>query len=174
MKILNYLSVLIIPLLTIVIVVYGLLKRKPVFAIFHRGAEKGLKITVQLMPTWIGLLTATGVLRASGLLEKITQLLKQMLKNSRFPTEILPVLLVRLFSSSAATGLTLDLFRAYGPDSAAGLLASVFMSCTETVFYTMSVYFAAVSIKNGRYTLRGALLATIAGILASFAIVTYL
>ena len=101
MKILNYLSVLIIPLLTIVIVVYGLLKRKPVFAIFHRGAEKGLKITVQLMPTWIGLLTATGVLRASGLLEKITQLLKQMLKNSRFPTEVLPVLLVRLFSSSA-------------------------------------------------------------------------
>ena len=119
-------------------------------------------------------MTAAGVLRGSGLLDKIVDLLGALLKNSGFPTEILPVLVVRLFSASAATGLTLDLFQKYGPDSDIGLFASIFMSCTETVFYTMSVYFAAVSIKKGRYTRNGALLATMAGILASFVIVTYL
>ena len=174
MEILNYVSVLTIPLLVTVIVMDGILKKRPVYSIFLKGAAKGLKTTAQLLPAWIGLLTAAGVLRGSGLLDKIVDLLGALLKNSGFPTEILPVLVVRLFSASAATGLTLDLFQKYGPDSDIGLLASIFMSCTETVFYTMSVYFAAVSIKKGRYTRHGALLATMAGILASFVIVTYL
>lgn len=174
MEILNYVSVLTIPLLVTVIVMDGILKKRPVYSIFLKGAAKGLKTTAQLLPAWIGLLTAAGVLRGSGLLDKIVDLLGVLLKNSGFPTEILPVLVVRLFSASAATGLTLDLFQKYGPDSDIGLLASIFMSCTETVFYTMSVYFAAVSIKKGRYTRNGALLATMAGILASFVIVTYL
>lgn len=171
MKILNFVSILLIPLLTVVIVSEGILKKRPVFSTFTVGAGKGLRTTAELLPTLIGLLVAVGVLRASGLLEHITNLLGHLLRGSGFPTEVLPVLLVRLFSSSAATGLTLDLFREYGPDSEIGLLASIFMSCTETVFYTMSVYFTAVSIKNGRYTWKGAMLATLVGMTAAFAIV---
>ena len=91
-----------------------------------------------------------------------------------FPGELVPLTVVKLFSSSAATSLLLDVYKEYGTDSYIGLIASISMSCTETVFYTMSVYFAAVSIKKGRYTRNGALLATMAGILASFVIVTYL
>ena len=74
---------------------------------------------------------------------------------------------IRLFSSSAATGMVLDIFKEYGTDSLTGLAASIMMSCTETVFYTMSVYYAAAKISKTRYTLLGALAATIAGILAS-------
>ena len=72
-----------------------------------------------------------------------------------------------MFSSSAATGLVLDIFKEYGPDSRIGTIASIMMSCTETIFYTMSVYFMTAKIKKTRYTLPGALLATIAGIVAS-------
>ena len=168
---LSFLSVLMIPLLTVLIVISGVLKKRPIFSTFTTGARKGLWTTAELLPTLIGLLTAVGVLRASGLLEKLSELLEHLLSGSGFPTEVLPVLVVRLFSSSAATGLTLDLFQQYGPDSAIGFLASIFMSCTETVFYTMSVYFAAVSVKKGRHTCKGALLATLAGIIASFVIV---
>ncbi len=167
MWITEYLSVIVIPVIIAVIVANGILKKISVFEVFQKGAKKGLRTAAELIPTWIGLLTAVGVLRSSGLLDKVTEILQKYLAFTGFPTEIFPVLLVRLFSASAATGLTLDLFRQYGPDSGIGMLASVFMSCTETVFYTMGVYFAAVKIKKGRYTIKGALLATAAGILAT-------
>lgn len=174
MWITEYLSVIVIPVIVAVIVGNGTLKKVSVFEIFQIGAKKGLWTAAELIPTWIGLLTAIGVLRSSGLLEKIIEILQKCFSFTGIPTEIFPVLLVRLFSSSAATGLTLDLFRQYGPDSRIGLMASVFMSCTETVFYTMGVYFAAVKIKKGRYTVKGALIATVAGMLSTVILVTYL
>ena len=174
MWIAEYLSVIAIPVIVTVIIGNGILKKVSVFEIFQRGAKKGLWAAVELIPTWIGLLAAIGVLRSSGLLNQVTAILQKYLAFTGFPTEIFPVLLVRLFSASAATGLTLDLFRQYGPDSRIGLLASVCMSCTETVFYTMGVYFTVVKIKKGRYTIKGALLATAAGVLASIFVVTYL
>ena len=72
-----------------------------------------------------------------------------------------------MFSSSAATGLLLDIFKEYGADSLLGRMASIMMSSTETIFYTMSVYFMSVGIKKSRYTLAGALLATLTGTVAS-------
>ena len=171
MWITEYLSVIVIPVIVAVIVGNGILKKASVFDIFQTGAKKGLWTALELVPTWIGLLTAIGVLRSSGLLDNITEILQKSFSFTGIPTEIFPVLLVRLFSASAATGLTLDLFRQYGPDSRIGMTASVFMSCTETVFYTMGVYFAAVKIKKGRYTVKGALIATAVGILATMFLV---
>ena len=83
------------------------------------------------------------------------------------PAQLMPLLMVKLFSSSAATGLVLDIFRTSGPDSYAGMLTSILMSCTETVFYTMSVYFLAAKVTKTRFTLTGALLATLAGTVMS-------
>ena len=83
------------------------------------------------------------------------------------PGEIIPVFVVRLFSNSAATGLVLDIFKKYGTDSMLGFISSIMVSSTETVFYTMSVYFMSVNIKKTRWTLSGAMLATIAGTIAS-------
>ena len=80
---------------------------------------------------------------------------------------MVPLAIVRMFSSSAATGLVLDIFKEYGTDSRIGLIASIMMSCTETIFYTMSVYFMAAKVRKTRYTLAGALAATLAGIMAS-------
>ena len=84
-----------------------------------------------------------------------------------FPSQLVPLAIVRMFSSSAATGLVLDIFKEYGTDSRIGLIASIMMSCTETIFYTMSVYFMAAKVRKTRYTLAGALAATLAGIMAS-------
>ena len=72
-----------------------------------------------------------------------------------------------MFSNSAAAGLLLDLFGSYGPDSYVGILGALLMSSTETIFYTMSIYFMSVKVKKTRYTLAGALLATLGGAAAS-------
>ena len=83
------------------------------------------------------------------------------------PAPIVPLSFNKLFSSSAATGLVLDIFKNYGADSYIGMMTSILMSCTETCFYTMSVYFMAAKVTKTRYTLAGALTATAAGIAAS-------
>ena len=84
-----------------------------------------------------------------------------------FPAELVPLAIVRLFSSSAATGLALDIYRTYGADSLISNIVSIMISCTETVFYTMSVYFMVAKVKKTRWTLSGALISSLAGIIAS-------
>ena len=84
-----------------------------------------------------------------------------------FPTELVPLFFIKMFSSSAATGLVLDIYKNYGTDSQIGLIASLMMSCTETIFYTMSVYFMTAKVTKSRWTLPGALIATLSGVVAS-------
>ena len=107
------------------------------------------------MPTLIGLMVAVGVLRASGFLDFFAEVVSRFVVHIGFPVQLVPLTIVRMFSSSAATGLVLDIFKEYGTDSYIGLVASIMMSCTETIFYTMSVYFMTANIKKTRYTLAG-------------------
>ena len=102
------------------------------------------------------------ILRASGFLEYIGGLFARFLGD--FPQELISLFVVKIISSSAATGLALDIFKEYGTDSYAGLVTSLALSSTETVFYTMSVYYMAVGVTKTRWTLAGALLATVAGL----------
>ena len=97
----------------------------------------------------------------------MAQVLSPVAEVLHFDAELIPVSIIKLFSSSAATGLVLDIFETYGPDSPIGKTVSILCSSTETVFYTMSVYFIAVKVKKTRWTLAGGLLATLAGIIAS-------
>jgi len=94
-------------------------------------------------------------------------LLQPLTNVLRVPSQIIPLLIVKMFSSSAATGLVLDIFKNMGPDSYVGMITSLLMSCTETIFYTMSVYFLAAKVSKTRYTLTGALLSTLVGTVMS-------
>ena len=137
---------------------------------FTRGVEKGFTVVIKVLPTLIGLMAGVAMLRTSGFLDLLANVLGIFTGYIGFPSELVPLALVRMFSSSAATSLVLDIFKEYGADSRLGYIASIMMSCTESVFYTMSVYFMSVKIKKTRYTLVGALLATLAGIAASVCI----
>lgn len=167
MNLFLHLSDIIIPATIFLIVGYGLVSHVKVYESFLTGAKDGLKIVVDIIPTLIGLMVAVGVLRASGFFELLGSVLAPITEKAGLPAQLLPLLIVKLFSSSAATGLVLDIFKTNGPDSYAGTLTSILMSCTETVFYTMSVYFLAAKVTKTRYTLCGALLATLAGTVAS-------
>ena len=167
MELLMYITDFIVPAVILLIVAYGVSEKVKVYDEFVRGAKKGFYTVIKIMPTLIGLMVAVGILRASGFLEFLAGLLGKLTDYIGFPSQLVPLAIVRMFSSSAATGLVLDLFKEYGTDSRIGLIASIMLSCTETIFYTMSVYFMAAKVKKTRYTLTGALLATVAGIVAS-------
>lgn len=162
-----YVSQLIIPFLIFYIVTFGLLSKVAVYDSFIRGAKKGLGTVIKIVPTLIGLMVASGVLRASGFLDFLSVLSGRFAALLHFPEQLIPLAILRMFSSSAATGLLLDVYKEFGTDSSIGLTASLMMCCTETIFYTMSIYFMTAGIKKTRYTLCGALLATAAGIAAS-------
>jgi spore maturation protein B len=167
MKVLGEFSNIIIPTIIFYIVGYGLVSRVPVYECFIKGAKDGLKTVVQLVPTLVGLLMAVGVLRQSGFFDFLARVLQGVGEIVGVPKEVIPVILVKMVSNSAATGLVLDIFKNFGPDSYIGTLVSIMMSSTETIFYTMSVYFLAAKVTKTRYTLAGALFATFAGIVAS-------
>lgn len=167
MNVLTHLSDIIIPMLIFFIVGYGMVSHVKVYETFLKGAKDGLRIAVEILPTLIGLLVAVGVLRASGFFELLGAVLEPVTTALKLPVQLIPLLVVKMFSSSAATGLVLDIFKSCGPDSYAGMLTSILMSCTETIFYTMSVYFLAAKVTKTGYTLKGALLATLAGTVAS-------
>jgi spore maturation protein B len=162
-----YLSDLIIPILFGTIICYGLLKKISVFDVFIEGAVDGFKVVYKILPTLIGLMVAVEVLRSSGFLGFIVTILSPVFSKIGLPSSIIPIIIMRTVSSSASTGLVLELFKTYGPDSLEGRMTSIMMGCTETIFYTMSIYFLSVKVKKTRYTLQGALIVTLSGIIAS-------
>ncbi len=174
MKVMLFLSDVMIPLIIFCIVGYGILCKQNIYEEFIEGARDGFGTVIGIMPTLIGLMVAVGILRASGFLEFFADLFANVTKLIGFPSELLPITVVKMFSSSAATGLLLDIYKEYGADSMLGKMASIMMSSTETIFYTMSVYFMAAKIKKTRYTLVGALIATLAGTAASIILAGYM
>lgn len=162
-----FMSDFILPFTILYIVGYGMLSKVDVFDEFVDGAKDGIRVVSGILPTLIGLMVGIGVMRSSGALDMLSSFIKPLTDLIHFPSQLVPLALVKMFSSSAATSLLLDIFKQYGPDSYLGRLGSIMMSCTETIFYTMAVYFMAAKVTKTRYTLAGALVATMSGIIGS-------
>lgn len=167
MKFISLLSNIIIPLIFVFIILYGYSNKIDVYDTFIDGAKDGLKIVVDILPTLIGLMVAVGVLRASGTLDILTKLIEPISNLIKLPKETVPLCLMKPISSSAATGLFIDILKKYGADAFISRFAGVMLGSTETILYVMSVYFMSINIKKTGYTLKGAIVASIAGILAS-------
>ena len=146
---------------------YGTLRRVDVYGALVQGAGQGLETLTRIAPALICLLTAVSMVRASGLLEALASWLSPVLGWLGLPPELLPLMLVRPISGSAALGVGADLINTYGPDSDLGRMAAVMLGSTETTFYTIAVYFSAAGITRTRYALPAALCADAAGFLAS-------
>ena len=160
-------SDLLIPMISLGILCAGILQQVAVYDVFVKGAKSGFLTVAKIIPTMVGLMVAVGILRASGLLTCLSEEIGKFTKWIGFPGELVPLTVVKMFSSSAATGLLLDIYKEFGTDSRNGLIVSISMASTETIFYTMSVYYMTAKVTKTRYTLTGALLATFAGLVAS-------
>ena len=167
MNLFLFISDMIIPMTIFGIVCYGVMAKVEVYDVFIKGAKIGFFTVIKIMPTLVALMIAVGILRASGFLEMLSGLLGKVTQYIGFPGELVPLTVVKMFSSSAATGLLLDLYKEFGTDSYIGRIASISMACTETIFYTMSVYFMTAKVSKTRYTLAGAMVATMGGLVVS-------
>lgn len=167
MKLILFLSDFCMPFVVCWIVIYGWFGGCPVFDAFVKGAKRGLGTVAGILPALVGLMAAVRLLRDSGLLEQIASLLTPLADCLRIPAEVLPLILVKMFSASAATGILLDIFEHFGPDSYTGMLAAVIASSAETVLFVMSVYLTHVGIRKSRWILPGAMVCMTAGILAA-------
>lgn len=165
MSVMTQLSNIIIPAFIFYVIAMGIAQKRDIYKCFVKGAADGVRTVVDIIPTLIGLMVAVGVIRASGFLDFLGRILCTF--TGDFPQELISLFLIKIFSSSAATGIALDIFKEFGTDSYAGLVASLALSSTETVFYTMSVYFMSIKVTKTRWTLAGALFATVTGIGAS-------
>ena len=174
MQLVNFISNLAMPLLILGIVLYGLKEKISVFDTFLEGAKEGLEITLSIFPTLIGLFVAIGALRASGALDIIAYILAPILNVINFPSEVLPLALLRPISGSSSIAVATDIMKNFGVDSLIGTIASTIMGSTETTLYTIAIYTSCVKIKKTRGVLGAALIADVIGILASVAICRFL
>ena len=165
---------LILPGLIASLLIYAYIKKADVYSAFISGALEALPMLYKTLPSMCAMMAALSILRKSGAMEAFTGAVSPALQKAGMPGELVPLFLLRPFSGSAALAILRDIFDTCGADSFVGVAASVMLGSTETVFYTMGVYFAAVKIKKGRYTVKGALIATAVGILATVVLVTYL
>ena len=170
MKLINFISNLAMPLIILCIVVYGVIEKNKMFDNFLDGAKEGLEMTLSIFPTLIGLFVAIGALRSSGVLDIITYLLTPILNIIHFPSELMPLAMLRPISGSSSIAVATDIMKNFGVDSKIGIMASTIMGSTETTVYTIAIYSSCVKIKKTRFVLAAALIGDLIGMLASVAI----
>lgn len=137
---------------------------------FIEGAKEGFQTAITIIPYLVAMLVAIGVFRASGALELIADLARNMVHffmlDDRF-VDALPTALIKPFSGSGARAMMIDTMKTLGPDSFAGRLSAIVQGSTETTFYVLAIYFGAVGIKKIRHAAACGIIADSAGVIAS-------
>lgn len=149
------------------IVLFGLIKGVPVFNCFTEGAKNGINTFISLMPSLVGLMTAISLLNASGGIEMLENIFMPVAALMSFPKEIVPLCIISPISGSGSLSVFQSILTRFGPDSAAGRVASVISGSSETTFYAVTVYFGAVNVKNTGWVIPCALLGDITGFIAA-------
>ena len=174
MNFISFISNMAMPLIIILIVIYGLLERKKVFDVFLDGAKEGVGIVFSIFPTLVGLFVAIGLLRSSGIIDLIVKIITPLFNIINFPSEILPLAIIRPISGSASIAVATDIIKTFSVYRKFVLMASVFRGSTETTVYTIAVYTSSVGVKKTRFVLWAALIADFVGITTSILVCRFL
>ena len=169
-NVLNMISLWILPIILIVVLTVGLIKKIPIYEQFTKGAKDGFKISVKIIPYLVAIIVGISMFRASGAIEMIAQLLAPLLTKIHVTSDVLPLMIVRSLSGSGALGIFSDIANNAGADAYSTKLAAVMLGSSETTFYVLAVYFGAVGITKIRYSLIIGLLADFIGIAAAVAV----
>ena len=160
-----------IPLVVIIIIIYGLYKKIDIFDTFIIGVKEGMKCSINLFPTIFTMIIAISVLTSSGIITLLNNTMDIFLNPIGFPKEVLPLAIMKPISGSSSLVILSDILKIYGPDSFVGRVASVMQGSTDTTIYIISIYFASVGIKKIKYSLIVGLIADIISIILSIIIV---
>ncbi|WP_308934008.1 spore maturation protein [Irregularibacter muris] len=169
----KWISSAIIPLFLLTILTFGFIKRVKVYECFVEGAKDGISTAARVFPYLLTMLVAIGIFRASGALDYLIKALAPVFGLIGVPKEVLPLALMRPLSGSGGLAILADILENFHPDSFIGRVASTMMGSSETIFYTLAVYFGSIGIKDYRHTLPAALMADFAAIVASVVICSW-
>lgn len=163
----GYFVISIIPILICSIVIYGMLKKVKVYECFIEGAKEGVKLCFNIYPYILAMLLAVGVFRESGALTLFINIIRPVVRMIGLPPEVVPLVMVKPLSGSGAQGIFMDILNQYGADTYIGLIASIIIGSTETIFYTLTIYFGAINIKKIRHTLWAAIMADLTAVIVA-------
>lgn len=161
----SYIIKAIIPIIIGLVVISGMLKGVRVYECFVEGAKDGINICIKIMPYLLAMIMAVTVFRASMAMDYFIKLVKPFVNVIGLPPELVPLAMIKPLSGSGAIGIFAETLKKYGADSYIGLVASIMMGSTETIFYTITVYYGAVNIRKIRHTLIAAVFADITAII---------
>lgn len=154
---------LVVPGVLALVSLAGLRQRQEVFTLMTEGAASGPELTAKILPNLVVLLCAVQLLRDSGAMDLLVNIMSPFLSLLGIPAETAPLVLIRPLSGSGALAVAADIMSTYGPDSLIGRTAAVMLGSTETTFYTIAVYFGAAKIRKTRYAIPAALAADLTG-----------
>lgn len=163
-----------IPIISLVIIVYGVIHKAPVYDYFIDGAKVGLKTAVEILPFLIGIFLAVNSLTASGALNLIDKLFSPLFALFKIPAELLPLIFLRAISGSGSYIVLQDILESVGPDSYAGRVACVMTGGCETIIYVLALYFSVTHAKEMRHAFKGGLIGYISGIIVSIILCRYI
>ena len=167
MQVITYISAAFVPAFIALIVVYGIVRKVNVYESFVKGAKQGFSTVIRILPYVVGFVFAIQIFTASGCFDYIATALSPILKPVGIPPEVLPLALMQPFSGSASIAMLTSLLNRYGPDSFIGRASSTMMGSSETIFYTVSLYYGSVGVKKTRYTIPASIISAVAGLVAS-------
>ncbi|MCM1264682.1 MAG: spore maturation protein [Candidatus Gastranaerophilales bacterium] len=156
-----------LPVIIILVLTMGIVKKVPIYEEFTEGAKDGFKVSINIIPYLVAIIVGISMFRASGAMDSIAALLAPVLTKLAIPVDALPVMITRSLSGSATLGLFTDLAQKLGPDAYATKLCAVLVGSSETTFYVLAVYFGTIGITKYRYALAVGLLADFIGIFAA-------
>lgn len=170
-EVIKVFSVLAVPMVVLIIVVMGAMRKVKVYEVFVEGAKEGFNTAVRIIPYLVAMLAAIGMFRASGAMDFLTGLIAPVTNLIGLPSEVFPLAVIRNLSGSGSLGLMTDLAQTHGPDSFIGRLAAVMMGSHETTFYVLAVYFGSVGISRVRHAPLAGIFADIISVIASVILV---
>jgi len=165
--IMEWLSILAIPLIIFIFIGYGYFKKVKVYEVFVEGAKEGFNVGVKIIPYLVAMLVAIAMFRESGAIDILKIIMSPITNFIGMDSELLPMALMRPLSGSGSLGVMTELMNTHGVDSLIGFTASTMFGSTETTFYVIAVYFGSVGIRNTRYSITAGLLADAAGLIAA-------
>jgi len=164
-------SIIILPLIVLIIVIYGYKQKINIYDSFLKGVTEGLKTSFNIFPNLLAMIFAVNLLISSGLIEYTFSFLKEILAKFSLTSDILSMAFFRPISGNASLAIMNNIFKNFTPDSIMGRLASIIQGSTDTTFYVLALYFGSIGIKKTRYALKVGLFADLVGIVMSFILV---
>lgn len=173
-SIMNIVSLWLLPVLILLILTLGLVKKVPIYEEFTIGAKDGFKVAVNIIPYLVAIIVGISMLKASGIIDMLAVLCAPIFNMFNIPADVTPIMIVRSLSGSAALGVFSDIAHSLGPDNYATTLAAVMVGSSETTFYVLAVYFGSIGVSKLRYAVLVGILADLVGIVAAVAVCNFM